>query len=73
MRKYRRMVLRMQAANKLHVSPTNFLKKMWERYQIKKYGSKAVAINRARSTHKKNTWKQRIGLVAYNQKKGWAA
>lgn len=73
MRKYRRMVLRMQAANKLKAKPSKFVKKMWERYQIKKYGTSAVAINRARGTHKKSTWKQRIDLFAYNRKKGWAA
>ena len=73
MRKYRRMLLRMQAMNKLRAKPSKFLKKMWDRYQVKKYGAATVAINRARGTHKKRTWKERIGLLAYNQKKGWAA
>lgn len=73
MRKYRRMVLRMQAANKLHVSPRKFLHKMWERYQIKKYGATKVAVNKARGTHKKRTWAQRVNLYAYNTRKGRAA
>ena len=73
MRKYRRMVLRMQAANKLRVKPSKFLRKMWERYQTHKYGATAVAINKARGTHKKRTWKQRVNIYAYNLGKGRAA
>lgn len=70
MRKYRRLMLRLQARNKLRARPTPFLKKMWDRYQVKKYGAKTVAINRARGTHRKELWKQRVGLIAYGQKRG---
>lgn len=72
MRKYRRMLLRSKA-NKLQTKPSNFVRKMWERYQIKKYGIAAVAINKAKGTHKKDTWPARIQLFTYNQQKGRAA
>ena len=72
MRKYRRMLLRSKA-NKLQTNASKFVRKMWERYQIKKYGHAVVAINKARGTHKKSTWPARIQLFAYNQKKGRAA
>lgn len=72
MRKYRRMLLRSKA-NKLRVKQSNFVHKMWERYQVKKYGSSVVAINKARGTHKKGTWPARIQLFAYNQRKGRVA
>ena len=73
MRKYKRMMLRMQAMNKLKSKPSKYVHTAWEKYQGWKYGYEIVAINKARGTHKKCTWKQRIGLYAYNQKKGWAA
>lgn len=68
MRKYRRMLLRSKA-NKLQTKGSNFVRKMWERYQVKKYGAATVAINKARGTHKKNTWPARVQLFAYNQKR----
>lgn len=72
MRKYRRMLLRSKA-NKLHAKASNFVHKMWERHQIKKYGPTTVAINKAKGTHKKSTWPARIQLFAYNQRKGRVA
>ena len=72
MRKYRRRALRLYAM-RTGAKASKFVHTMWERYQVKKYGATTVAINRARGTHKKRTWKERIGLFAYNQKKGWAA
>ena len=72
MRKYRRMLLRSKA-NKLQTKGSNFVHKMWDRYQIKKYGAATVAINKARGTHKKNTWPARVQLFAYNQKRRNAA
>ncbi len=72
MRKYRRMLLRSKAI-KLQTKPSNFVHKMWERRQIKKYGAATVAINKAKGTHKKSTWPARVQLFAYNQQKGHAA
>ena len=69
MRKYRRMLLRGQA-NNLGAKPSKYIHKMWERYQINKYSSTTVALNKAKGTHKKNTWKGRINLFAYNRKRG---
>ena len=72
MRKYRRMLLRNKAI-KLQIKPSKFVHKMWERYQVKKYGPTVVAINKACGTHKKSTWPTRVQLFAYNQRKGRVA
>ena len=73
MRKYRRMLLRSKA-NRLQTKASKFVHKMWERYQVKKYGPTTVAINKAKGTHKQRTWRTRIPLFAYNQaRKGRAA
>lgn len=73
MRKYRRMLLRSKAI-KLQAKPSEFVHKMWERYQNKKYGPTTVAINKAKGTHKQRTWHTRIPLFAYKQaRKGRAA
>ena len=73
MRKYKRLAIRLYAQNHGVKHPSEFVQKMWERYQIKKYGTKQVAINRARGTHKKHLWKEHVAYALYGLKKGLVA
>lgn len=72
MRKYRRMALRLYAM-RTGAKASKFVHTMWERYQIKKYGVKRVAINRAKGTHKKRLWNERIAGALYGLKRGKVA
>ena len=73
MRKYRRMLLRAKA-NRLHVSkPSKYVHSEWAKYQVNKYGTRMVVANKAKGTHTKKQWKERISGALYNIKKGRVA
>ena len=73
MRKYRRQLIKLTAVRQRMKSPSKMVAKVWEKYQTKKYGTKTVAINRAKGTHKKHLWGERIAFALYGLKKGRVA
>ena len=58
-RQCQRNALRVQA-ERLGVKPSRYIRKEFERIQVKKYGQIRRAINQAKGTHTRRTWKQRI-------------
>lgn len=62
MRKYIRAMSRGEA-EKMGAKPSKWVRNEFDRYQIKKYGGKRRKINRAKGTHRRNTWKARIAAV----------
>lgn len=67
MRKYLRNVIRAQA-EKEGVKPSKAVKNIWYKVQIKKYKKpNTIMIHKAKGTHTKNKWPQRIESVLYNK------
>lgn len=58
-RKYIRGMLRREAERK-KIKPSRWIKREFNRIQIKKYGAKIRKINKEKGTHKKRTWRARI-------------
>lgn len=42
--------------------PSKYVRVQWTRYQLSKYPEQRVVANKARGTHKKRTWKERIAM-----------
>lgn len=61
-RKIIRNKIRRQA-ELLGVKPSKLVHNGFDRLQIKKYGATVRAINQAKGTHKRRTWKLRIAAV----------
>ena len=59
MRKYIRKMMKAEA-EKMNVKPSRWVHKSFEKYQIDKYGEITHIKNKAKGTHKRNTWKTRI-------------
>lgn len=55
MRKYKRALLRAQA-KRYHGNTSYILHKLWDEFQVKKYGSSIRARNWARGTRLKKDW-----------------
>jgi hypothetical protein len=60
-RKHIRSRLRANA-ERIGAKPSRYVSREFDAYQIKKYGSTVRTINKAKSTHKRKTWKMRIVL-----------
>lgn len=58
MRKYIRYMIRKKAED-MGVKPSRFVKKEFDRMQIKIYGRRVRKLNQARGTHKFSAWKNR--------------
>lgn len=58
-RKHIRKMLR-ATAERTGVKPSLYVRREFDRYQVKKYGEKVRRINQAKGTHKRITWKTRI-------------
>lgn len=61
MRKIIRSILR-SSAEEYGVKPSKYVHKQFENRQVKKYGLKRREINKAKGTHPKRTWKNRINV-----------
>lgn len=61
MRKYIREIMR-NNARKQNIKPSKWVRSEFDRKQVKKYGQERRSINKAKGTHKRRTWKQRILL-----------
>ena len=61
-RQLRRNKLRAEA-ERLGVKPSRYVAKEFDKAQVKKYGQPRRIINKAKGTHKRRTWKQRIAAV----------
>mgnify|MGYP003306496682 CR=1 FL=1 len=59
MRKFIRKLLRAKA-EKMGVKPSRYVRKEFDRIQVEKYGDIRRKINRAKGTHVKNTFRNRI-------------
>lgn len=55
MRKMKRNILRMRA-EALGVKPSVYVNRMWDRFQIRRYGNHVRAINHLRGTKPKRKW-----------------
>ena len=62
MRKYRRAILRARA-EKQKCKSSKYVHDEWIKYQLSFRDSKTVAMNKARATHKKRNWKERISFA----------
>lgn len=62
MRKYIRAMMRAEAERR-SIKASRFIKVAWNKYQIKKIGSFARLVNRAKGTAPKYKWKNRIASV----------
>lgn len=62
MRKYIRNALRV-AAKRMGVKPSLYVSRKFDEYQVGKYGAVRRRINKAKGTHKRNTWRLRIASV----------
>lgn len=60
MRKYRREMLRREAAKKQGVKPSAYVHFAWNLIQNKLVGEETRARNKARGTHKRKTWRARV-------------
>lgn len=60
-RKYIRSRLRAYA-ERISAKPSRYVNREFDAYQIKKVGSTVRTIHKAKSTHKRKTWKARIVL-----------
>lgn len=63
-RKFIRNRLR-KDAEYLGVKTGPYIKKMFDRYAIKKYGDKLRLIHQARGTHPRRTWRMREAFALY--------
>lgn len=45
------------------VNASRFVAKMFDRFQIKKYGATVRIINQAKGTHPRKNWRERIVAV----------
>jgi hypothetical protein len=61
-RKIERNKLRAKAERK-GFKASRYVRRMFDRLQIKKYGDTVRSINQAKGTHKRETWRQRIASV----------
>lgn len=61
MRKYIREIMR-NDAKKQKTKPSKWVRYLFDKKQVKKYGQERRSINKAKGTHKRSTWKQRIEL-----------
>lgn len=61
MRKYRRAIIRAKA-EKRGVKASKFVKDYFNGIQERKYGKEQRLINKARGTHKKSTWRNRLTM-----------
>ena len=59
MRKYLRNQMRC-AARAAGVKPSKHVAYAWDEWQVHKYGATARKINKARGTHPKRRWKNRV-------------
>lgn len=62
MRKLIRSMLRAEG-ERLGVKPSRYMAREFDSYQVKKYGLTRRLINKAKGTHKRNTWKNRVNAV----------
>ena len=62
MRKIKRSILRKQAEDK-KIKASKWVNLMWNTMQVKVYGVNKRLANQARGTHKKSTWRIRVGGV----------
>lgn len=62
MRKYIRYHLRV-VAQKAHAKPSKYVNMGWDHIQNNKVGDRVRSINKAKGTHPKRTWRQRIQAV----------
>lgn len=61
MRKFIRSILN-HRAKKNGIKPSKWVHRKFEQMQIKKYGEHKRAVNKAKGTHKKHTWRNRVDL-----------
>lgn len=69
MRKYQRAILRAQAEKK-RCKSSKYIHDEWIKYQLSFRNPKTVAMNKARATHKKRNWKERISFAMAKLAKG---
>lgn len=63
MRKYIRAMIRAEGERK-KLSPSAWVKSVWESRQHKRYGVNGRKVNQVRGTHKKYLWPSRESLFA---------
>ena len=66
-----RAILRAKA-EKLKCSPSKYVKEQWTKWQLSFRDPRTVAANKARSTHKRKNWKERISFAYAKVKAGVA-
>lgn len=69
MRKYQRAILKARA-EKLKCKSSKYVHDEWIKYQLSFRTPKTVAMNKARATHKKRNWKERISFAMAKLAKG---
>ena len=67
-RKYIRSRLRADA-ERIGAKPSRYVNREFDAYQTKKYGATVRTINKAKSTHKRKTWKTRIVIATASLRK----
>lgn len=61
-RQCRRNALRVEA-ERMGTKPSKYVRRMFDKQQVKKYGATVREINQAKGTHKRRTWKSRIATA----------
>ena len=69
MRKYQRAILKARA-EKLKCKSSKYIHEEWTKYQLSFRNPKTVASNKARSTHKKKNWGERVSFAMAKLAKG---
>lgn len=70
-RQYQRAILRARAEKK-KAKPSRYVHDQWTKHQLSFRTSEVVALNKARSTHKKKNWKERVSFAMAKLRKGVA-
>lgn len=71
MRKYQRSILKAQAEKK-RCKVSKYVHDEWTKYQLSFRSPKQVAMNKARGTRKKSTWKEHVSFALAKLAKGVA-
>lgn len=71
MRKYQRAILRARA-EKQKCKASKYVHDEWVKYQLSFRDPKTVAANKARATHKKENWGERVSFAMAKLAKGVA-
>ena len=71
MRKYQRAILRARA-EKQKCKSSKYVHDEWIKYQLSFRDPRTVAMNKARATHKKSNWKERVSFALAKLAKGVA-